>query len=113
MEYQKPFIYIDTNFSPADGLFVKMALDSYDFELVGLSANRSYMSSRAAGENILGLINSEDLFLSVARNYFDKESAFDDEIFKASGDYLEAVSYTHLTLPTTARRCRSRWSPYH
>ena len=26
---------------------------------------------------------------------------------------LTAVSYTHLTLPTTARRCRSRWSPYH
>ena len=25
----------------------------------------------------------------------------------------KAVSYTHLTLPTTARRCRSRWSPYH
>ena len=24
-----------------------------------------------------------------------------------------SVSYTHLTLPTTARRCRSRWSPYH
>ena len=26
---------------------------------------------------------------------------------------MVAVSYTHLTLPTTARRCRSRWSPYH
>lgn len=91
MEYQKPFIYIDTNFSPADGLFIKMALDSYDFELVGLSANRSYMSSRAAGENILGLINKEDLFLSVAKNFNDKESAFDDEIFKASGDYLEEM----------------------
>ena len=26
---------------------------------------------------------------------------------------LIPVSYTHLTLPTTARRCRSRWSPYH
>ena len=25
----------------------------------------------------------------------------------------EAVSYTHLTLPTTSRRCRSRWSPDH
>ena len=25
----------------------------------------------------------------------------------------EPVSYTHLTLPTTSRRCRSRWSPYH
>ena len=23
------------------------------------------------------------------------------------------VSYTHLTLPTTRLRCRSRWSPYH
>ena len=26
---------------------------------------------------------------------------------------LYAVSYTHLTLPTTLPRCRSRWSPYH
>ena len=25
----------------------------------------------------------------------------------------DPVSYTHLTLPTTSRRCRSRWSPYH
>ena len=24
-----------------------------------------------------------------------------------------AVSYTHLTLPTTLSTCRSRWSPYH
>ena len=26
---------------------------------------------------------------------------------------LMAVSYTHLTLPTTSALCRSRWSPYH
>ena len=26
---------------------------------------------------------------------------------------IETVSYTHLTLPTTAYECRSRWSPYH
>ena len=26
---------------------------------------------------------------------------------------IVAVSYTHLTLPTTRLRCRSRWSPYH
>ena len=25
----------------------------------------------------------------------------------------KAVSYTHLTLPTTGIRCRSRWSRYH
>ena len=24
-----------------------------------------------------------------------------------------SVSYTHLTLPTIVRWCRSRWSPYH
>ena len=26
---------------------------------------------------------------------------------------INAVSYTHLTLPTTCTPCRSRWSPYH
>ena len=26
---------------------------------------------------------------------------------------VDAVSYTHLTLPTTCTPCRSRWSPYH
>ena len=26
---------------------------------------------------------------------------------------VEAVSYTHLTLPTILNQCRSRWSPYH
>ena len=26
---------------------------------------------------------------------------------------IGAVSYTHLTLPTTKALCRSRWSPYH
>ena len=27
--------------------------------------------------------------------------------------YIYSVSYTHLTLPTILRSCRSRWSPYH
>ena len=27
--------------------------------------------------------------------------------------FAETVSYTHLTLPTIIRECRSRWSPYH
>ena len=26
---------------------------------------------------------------------------------------VQAVSYTHLTLPTRRDSCRSRWSPYH
>ena len=33
---------------------------------------------------------------------------------KAIGeDQCDPVSYTHLTLPTIPRWCRSRWSPYH
>ena len=26
---------------------------------------------------------------------------------------IKTVSYTHLTLPTTRQRCRSRWAPEH
>ena len=29
------------------------------------------------------------------------------------GARFRPVSYTHLTLPTTVLKCRSRWSPYH
>ena len=32
---------------------------------------------------------------------------------KKTNNGIEAVSYTHLTLPTILRSCRSRWSPYH
>ena len=32
---------------------------------------------------------------------------------REEGDSTMSVSYTHLTLPTTGIRCRSRWSPYH
>ena len=30
-----------------------------------------------------------------------------------SSQVILPVSYTHLTLPTILRSCRSRWSPYH
>ena len=39
-----------------------------------------------------------------------------DTVIFASPVYwysVSAVSYTHLTLPTTLSTCRSRWSPYH
>ena len=37
------------------------------------------------------------------------------EVLKLGGSKnpIEPVSYTHLTLPTILRSCRSRWSPYH
>ena len=31
----------------------------------------------------------------------------------SGGQTMNPVSYTHLTLPTKHRACRSRWSPYH
>ena len=38
-----------------------------------------------------------------------------DTAGKNSGSLTDhmPVSYTHLTLPTTIKPCRSRWSPYH
>ena len=41
----------------------------------------------------------------------DIENALDKTEESENGN--TAVSYTHLTLPTTCTRCRSRWSPYH
>ena len=40
------------------------------------------------------------------------DAGFDNTI-KLHWDELTPVSYTHLTLPTIVRECRSRWSPDH
>ena len=42
-----------------------------------------------------------------------QELIFKTQNLNKSMCYLITVSYTHLTLPTTCTRCRSRWSPYH
>ena len=34
-------------------------------------------------------------------------------MLRETKENVQAVSYTHLTLPTTGSLCRSRWSPYH
>ena len=43
----------------------------------------------------------------------DIEKEMGERIDIVKIDIDKAVSYTHLTLPTRACRCRSRWSPYH
>ena len=55
---------------------------------------------------------SQDLNQKQAIN-FKKSEHFDVIAFWIYQDYLLTVSYTHLTLPTSAVACRSRWSPYH
>ena len=38
---------------------------------------------------------------------------FEEKYKELQPEKYQAVSYTHLTLPTTLHECRSRWSPYH
>ena len=40
-------------------------------------------------------------------------TAVSDKTLSAAARGEQAVSYTHLTLPTIVEWCRSRWSPYH
>ena len=55
-----------------------------------------------------------------AKIYVDKSGLlnYTNSVLASTDAYIcnsrpRPVSYTHLTLPTTAYRCRSRWSPYH
>ena len=43
----------------------------------------------------------------------DDESHIVNHIYAGTIQNILPVSYTHLTLPTILRSCRSRWSPYH
>ena len=46
-------------------------------------------------------------------NIRNQKVMLDVDLAEIYGYSTRAVSYTHLTLPTTIIRCRSRWSPYH
>ena len=41
------------------------------------------------------------------------EKSYNGVVKDIDSNELIPVSYTHLTLPTTIKPCRSRWSPYH
>ena len=53
--------------------------------------------------------------LGTAQGAFDRALDYvkQREQFGKKIAQFQAVSYTHLTLPTTKALCRSRWSPYH
>ena len=59
-----------------------------------------------------GLSQNLNIPRKEAKAYIDNYMASYPSI-KAYMDSIVAVSYTHLTLPTIAAECRSRWSPYH
>ena len=76
----------------------------------GLTLDRSYLDSRR--EKIMSRLQKRVPVFCLVR---DPISVLKSH---ANGFFLPvlntgAVSYTHLTLPTTGNTCRSRWSPYH
>lgn len=96
MKREKPFLYIDTNFSLSDQLMLKLAFSSDDFEIVGISTISSSMSEKMAAENIVGMSEREELFLPVApgekNNLLEQKILLkgeDQEIFKNEIDYPE------------------------
>lgn len=96
MQREKPFIYIDTNFSLSEQLMLKLAFNSFDFEIVGISTVSSFMDSKNAAENIVGMSEMEELFLSVSKgadkNLSDQEILIrgkNHTIFENKTDYVE------------------------
>ena len=92
MEYEKPFLYIDTNFAKDEALMTYMAFKSYDFEILGMSTADGEMTPVLAAENIVGLSTEEGLFLPVAAGKpFRDYHHLDKEIFTTSKDYIETM----------------------
>ncbi len=95
MEKEKPFVYIDTNFSLSEILMLKMAFNSNEFEIVGISSVSSFMDADFAAKNILSMTNMEDLILPICSGAFsnlkNQEILIRGEnsvIFDKSKDYL-------------------------
>lgn len=91
MEYEKPFLFIDTNFNLDEALMLKMAFNSFDFEVLGLSTSPGLMSASKAADNIVGLSACEGLYLSVAKGEDTSDSHNDKNIFITTEDYPEKM----------------------
>lgn len=99
MEKEKPFIYIDTNFTLSEILMLKMAFNSNEFEIVGISSVSSFMDSKFVAKNILSMANMEDLILPICEgsssNLKNQEILIRGEnslIFDKTKDYLSDAS---------------------
>lgn len=67
MQREKPFVYIDTNFSLSEMLMLKLAFNSSEFELVGLSTISSFMNSLSSANNILSMAGEEGIIFPIAK----------------------------------------------
>ena len=81
-------------------------------------ANEGYFMAKETIKFILALkkMIDKDKFIreKIKIVFFEDLDVEKVKFLLASADiYTNPVSYTHLTLPTIAAECRSRWSPYH
>ena len=60
------------------------------------------------GDDSVALVLGDNIFDGTELTRLMNEATAPD-----GGAIFASVSYTHLTLPTIAAECRSRWSPYH
>ena len=95
MEKEKPFVYIDTNFSLSEMMMLKLAFNSNEFEIVGISSVNSFMDAKSAALNILSMTCLEDLILPICEgassNLKNQEILTRGEnsvIFDKEDDYL-------------------------
>ncbi|MDU3117709.1 MAG: nucleoside hydrolase [Finegoldia magna] len=86
---------MDTNFSLSEMLMLKLAFNSNEFEIVGISSVNSFMDAKSAALNILSMTCMEDLILPICQgssfNLKNQEILTRGEnsvIFDKEDDYL-------------------------
>ena len=117
----------------ADGKVI-IAIDAghggQDPGAIGAGGTKEKNVTIAIARKLRALLNDDPMFTPVLTrtgDYFISVMGRSDVARKQNANFLVsihadaapnrdatgAVSYTHLTLPTIALLCRSRWSPYH
>ena len=83
------------------------------YKEIGISGTKSMtghlMGAAGAIEGVFTALSVHHQVIPATQNYLEPDPEIDLDI--VAGDAREPVSYTHLTLPTTRQRCRSRGWP--
>ena len=77
-------------------------------EVYALASSRSAGKRVEFGNKLLTVQDLADFDFSKVQIGLFSAGASISEVYAP-----KAVSYKHLTLPTSKPKCRSRWSPYH
>ena len=100
-------------FGPSFGNFVARIAtrEGWDDLRLGFNGPAKAWAVVWPGIIVAAVVGAAIYFLVFPGEFDPTLSAFEGQLDEATGG--QAVSYTHLTLPTIPRWCRSRWSPYH